>query len=397
MGFRALVLLLAFAVANAAAKGASGFGLAQHVVIFGLDGLDVRCLHQALDNGLAPHMHYLRSHGVYTDNARNNRPAVSLPNWATIFYGASVMFHGVTSNAWSYCAPSNLSVGIPSILPPCVVYPDLFSVTKQQHPDARTAMLYTWPGLDAILPPKVVNIDTHEYFASDATCNMTLDASRNATATAISILSNASTMPEVLFLYLDEVDDCAHEASCFSDVGQAAIASMDANIGAVLKAVKSAGAWNSTVFFLVSDHGRNEDGIDHGDVSATNEQVQWAVFGHGLSSGSRELKSAISIEDTAPTIAHVLGFASPLEWHGRVVHEVFLEANESLYTAAKSAWNLCLMQSCAPPNDDEPDAPSSSEDINWVLGLTSTAVLVLALGLALCIRFYSPRSGYDAI
>ncbi|KDO16466.1 hypothetical protein SPRG_18008, partial [Saprolegnia parasitica CBS 223.65] len=127
MGFRALVLRLAFAVANAAAKDASGFGLAQHAVIFGLDGLDVRCLHQALDNGLAPHMHYLRSHGVYTDNARNNRPAVSLPNWATIFYGASVMFHGVTSNAWSYCAPSNLSVGIPSILPPCVVYPDLFS------------------------------------------------------------------------------------------------------------------------------------------------------------------------------------------------------------------------------------------------------------------------------
>ncbi|OQR84617.1 type I phosphodiesterase/nucleotide pyrophosphatase [Achlya hypogyna] len=387
-----LALLPAFAIEVMAGIG---YGLAQHVVVFGLDGLDVRCLHQALDSGLAPHMHYLRSHGMYTDNARNNRPAVSLPNWATIFYGANVMFHGVTSNDWSYCSGQTSS-----FLPSCVVYPDLFSVTKQQHPDATTAMFYTWAGLDAILPATAVDIDVHTYVAADETCNATLNASSIASAAAVDLISggNRSSMPEVLFLYLGEADACAHEAGCFSDVGQSAIAAMDDHVGTIVQAVKAAGLFNSTLFFLVSDHGRNDDGVDHGDAAPSNEHVQWAVFGHGLAGGNRELKAAISIEDTAPTIAHALGYPAPLEWHGRVVHEVFLGANESLYAAAKSPWNQCLMNTCATGGTGSAGSESPGlADINWSLGLGSTAVLVLAIGLALLVRFYSPRREYEAI
>ncbi|KAH9096785.1 hypothetical protein LEN26_017339 [Aphanomyces euteiches] len=132
------------------------------LAIIVLDGVDVRCLHQALDAGRAPNLQYLRDHGVFTDKARNNRPAMSLPNWATIFYGAGVMFHGVTSNEWTYCTTTDVNV-IPQFLGECSVYPDVFTVLKQQNPDFTTAMYYTWPNLDAILPPDVVSID-QRYF-----------------------------------------------------------------------------------------------------------------------------------------------------------------------------------------------------------------------------------------
>ncbi|KAG9401505.1 hypothetical protein AC1031_009366 [Aphanomyces cochlioides] len=331
-------------VVSASTSRTNGFGAADHVILMGLDGLDVRCLHQALDAGRAPNLQYLRDHGIFTDKARNNRPTMSLPNWATIFYGAGVMFHGVTSNEWTYCTTTDVNV-IPQFLGECSVYPDVFTVLKQQNPDFTTAMYYTWPNLDAILPPDVVSID-QRYFVDGAGCQSTVRASQDMTTKA---LASISSLPSFMFLYYDEVDECAHETSCFLDEGQAAIASMDANIGLVLEAVRAAGKANSTVFMLVTDHGRNVDGNDHGGTAKFNFETQWLVYSPGLIDGGRQLKSAIATEDTAPTIAHLLGVETPIEWRGRMVREVMLKRNESLYSAARSsAWATCSKSQCPP-------------------------------------------------
>ncbi|ETW00226.1 hypothetical protein H310_07617 [Aphanomyces invadans] len=393
---KALATLAALASHSAlgSVRDLRGFGSAQHVVLFGLDGLDVRCLHQALANGSAPYLEYMRNHGVYTDKARNNKPAVSLPNWASIFYGAGVMFHGVTSNGWTYCTREEDDVNYtPPYLDDCVVYPDLFTVTKQQQPDFVTALFYEWTNFDAILPNETVPIDTRRFIDS-SDCEGTTNASQLLTDEALTLITPTS-MPQLLVLHYDEADTCATESSCFDDGGQFAITAVDTNIGRVLNAVKAAGLSNSTVFVVVSDHGRNEDGTHHGGKAKSNFETQWVVYGQDIIEGSRELKSAISIEDTAPTIAHLLGFVTPTEWHGRVVHEVLLQANESLYSAAKSAWGACLNAECA-RKTGHPEVQKAIE-VNWTMGIVSTCVVVGGLCLATFVRFYSYRRGYEQL
>ncbi|RHY34437.1 hypothetical protein DYB32_001328 [Aphanomyces invadans] len=328
------------------------------------------------------------------------------------------MFHGVTSNGWTYCTREEDDVNYtPPYLDDCVVYPDLFTVTKQQQPDFVTALFYEWTNFDAILPNETstgcvrrgtrpplftltfVALHTLQLTtAVGSDCEGTTNASQLLTDEALTLITPTS-MPQLLVLHYDEADTCATESSCFDDGGQFAITAVDTNIGRVLNAVKAAGLSNSTVFVVVSDHGRNEDGTHHGGKAKSNFETQWVVYGQGklahIIEGSRELKSAISIEDTAPTIAHLLGFGTPTEWHGRVVHEVLLQANESLYSAAKSAWGACLNAECA-RKTGHPEVQKAIE-VNWTMGIVSTCVVVGGLCLATFVRFYSYRRGYEQL
>ncbi|CAK4670260.1 unnamed protein product [Aphanomyces euteiches] len=303
------------------------------------------------------------------------------------------MFHGVTSNSWTYCSRESIDdqTFAPPYLDDCVVYPDIFSVAKQQKPDFVTAMLYSWGNLDAILPSETVLIDNRSY-VEGSDCAGSQNASQQITDEAVALIANNS-MPQLMFVYYNEVDACAHESSCFSDDGQATITSMDGNIGRIFNAVRDAGFENSTVFFFVSDHGRNADGSDHTDKSSFNYATQWLVYGRGIIEGSRELKSAIATEDTSPTVAHVLGLNAPLEWHGRVVHEIFVQANASLYSAAKSAWSTCVNSQCARKVHHK-EAKTEGSAINWTMGIISTCIVIGGLCLATFVRFYSHRRGY---
>ncbi|KAF0698638.1 Aste57867_10732 [Aphanomyces stellatus] len=368
MRLYSLCFLLAHGIlASPAPRDSGGFGLAQHVIVFGLDGLDVRCLHKALTQGIAPNLQFLRDHGLVTDMARNERPALSLPNWATIFYGAGVMFHGVLSDDWSYCTRRQDYASdhppswddddgdddsnddswidfIPPYLGDCVVYPDLFTVVKQQRPELQTAMYYSWANLDAILPADVVTVDTRRRRGGTATnngCDNTIEASDALTSDVVAAIA-ADKMPHLVFLHLAEVDECAHESKCFSPHGQTSIATADANIGRVLAAVRAAGRENATVILLVTNHGRNFNGKHHGDDSQFNFRTQWLVYGQGIVQGNRTVKSVVSIQDTAPTVAHFLGIRAPVEWRGRVPEELFLVGNETVYSAATEPWGTCL-------------------------------------------------------
>ncbi|KAF0696169.1 Aste57867_13058 [Aphanomyces stellatus] len=58
-----------------------------------------------------------------------------------------IMFHGVASNGWTYCSleSSDETDFTPPYLDDCVVYPDLFSITKEQKPDFATAFFTYGP------------------------------------------------------------------------------------------------------------------------------------------------------------------------------------------------------------------------------------------------------------
>jgi len=74
----------------------TGFGVAKHAVLIGLDGFGGRYWNESIH----PIMDRMRAKGTSTIYARNNVPCESKPNWASILTGATPEENGMESNYW---------------------------------------------------------------------------------------------------------------------------------------------------------------------------------------------------------------------------------------------------------------------------------------------------------
>jgi hypothetical protein len=50
--------------------------------------------------------------------------------------------------------------------------------------------------------------------------------------------------------------------------------------------------------------------------------IPWVLAGPGVRAG-HALEGAVSLLDTAPTLAHLMGLTAHADWEGRVVAEAF--------------------------------------------------------------------------
>ena len=76
---------------------------------------------------------------------------------------------------------------------------------------------------------------------------------------------------------------------------------------------------DSTLLFQ-SDHGGHER--THGTDSPEDMAIPWLVAGLGIRQGY-EIKTAVSLLDTAPTLARLLGINPHPQWEGRCIEEIF--------------------------------------------------------------------------
>jgi len=87
----------------------------------------------------------------------------------------------------------------------------------------------------------------------------------------------------------------------------------------VLEPLRASGGLTDTICLLLADHG----GHDHHHNVGLSEDltIPWIISGAGIRHGY-SITCSVSIVDTAPTVAHLLGLPIPVEWSGRVVTEV---------------------------------------------------------------------------
>jgi arylsulfatase A-like enzyme len=71
---------------------------------------------------------------------------------------------------------------------------------------------------------------------------------------------------------------------------------------------------------LQSDHGGHER--THGTASSEDMTIPWLVAGPGIRQGY-EIKTAVSLLDTAPTLARLLKISPHPAWEGRCIEEIF--------------------------------------------------------------------------
>jgi len=123
------------------------------------------------------------------------------------------------------------------------------------------------------------------------------------------------------FIYTGAVDAVGHRHGWMSAPYLRAVSKGDRDVGHVLGALETAGMLEDTVSVVLGDHGGHD--TDHKHGLPDDLIIPWVISGPGIRQG-HEIVAPVSIVDTAPTVAHLLGVTAPTEWRGRVVTDALV-------------------------------------------------------------------------
>ncbi|MDD3586988.1 MAG: alkaline phosphatase [Thermoguttaceae bacterium] len=266
----------------------------EHVVLIGADGFGAHYL--KWDE--LPNLKELKDNGAWTVKMRSVLPSASAINWASILMGAPSEVHGYRT--WGSKVPD---------LPPLTVtdkgkFPCIFSVLRDQYPNAFSAAVYSWDGIGYLYENADVN--KQGYFKTDD----------EVVAKGIEFLAGK---PALAFIYFHEPDTIGHKIGWGTPEYQKMMTTIDTHVGKILAYLRSSGLIKTTLVVFISDHGGT--GKRHGEGIMQHMEVPWILYGPGVKKG--ELKDCIVNYDNAATIAWVLGLKAPQVWRGQAIRSAF--------------------------------------------------------------------------
>jgi hypothetical protein len=270
----------------------------KHVVIIGIDGMGS----DYFQMGVTPNIKRLAREGALALEARSVMPSVSLPSWGSILAGAGPEEHGITSNSW-HVDKFNIP---PTDGDEDGFFPSIFTLIRKTEPAAETAIFYDWDDLiNAINTKNISRVDFSRTFGE------TFDK-------AVPYILGKK--PRLTFLYVGLPDEVGHEYGWDSDEFYRSLTEVDARVGGLLEALRGTDWWDKCIVLTVVDHGGT--GTGHGGETPSEMNVPWIISGPGILKG-RIIEQPVSIRDTAPTIARILGLEAPWSWTGRPVRGAF--------------------------------------------------------------------------
>jgi len=270
----------------------------KHVVVIGIDGMSV----QGFLEAETPCMDSLLQNGAYNYKVRSVLPTVSKPNWNAMLCGAGPEATGVIDNSWN----RSFDVCPPVAMSEHKVFPNIFSVIRQQMPKAETGCISQWSGFKDMLETELIN--RFETYPTPL---------ETAQKTAEYILDKK---PDFVFIQLDEVDDAGHSKGHMSPGYIETIHEIDGDVQIIVNAVKKAGISQNTMIMVVADHG----GIFFGHGRNHYEELTTPIIysGKGIKKGY-QIKQQIYKYDVAADVAFALGLKIPQVWVGRPVKAVY--------------------------------------------------------------------------
>lgn len=250
-----------------------------------------------------PQVKALMDRGAWTLKKRSVLPSSSAINWASIFMGVGTEGHGYTQ--WG-----SRSSEIPSIaLSKNGIFPTIFTILREQKPEAETGLIYEWPGIAFLTDTLSISFHKNVPVGKD-------NDSSPITAEAVRYIKEAK--PLLLAVTYDNPDHVGHTAGHDTPEIYEIMTYLDQQIGQLIQATKDAGIYDETVFIISSDHGGIDKG--HGGITLREMETPLVMAGPGISNTGR-LKSAVMQTDIAPTIAALLRLSVPQAWTGRPISE----------------------------------------------------------------------------
>lgn len=238
------------------------------------------------------HLESLRRRSAYTLRATSVMPSITLPCHMSIFHSVPPTRHGITTNIY-----------IPMARP----LPGLVELIRGER--KRAAFFYNWEQLRDLSRPGAIHFS---YCANDCSTN---DDSDHATVEA-ALHYMARYKPDFAFVYLGTVDEVGHRYGWMSEGYLKQLTYVDGAVGQLLAGLPD----DATVLFM-SDHGGHDR--SHGTDMAEDMTIPWMISGPGIRQ-DYEIQAPISLLDTAPTLARVLGIEADSQWEGAVPDEIFL-------------------------------------------------------------------------
>lgn len=257
------------------------------VVLIMIDGLRP----DAIALADCPHLRGLLDRSAFTLKGQSVMPSMTLPCHTSIFHSVPPSRHGITSNHWS---------------PMARPLPGLVEIVKGAY--LHAAFFYNWEPLRNVAQPGSL---TFSYF-HDTLASLTGDEQMVKVAGQYI----PERKPDFAFVYLGTVDIAGHMYGWMSEGYLAQVAQVDAYLGQLLAVLPA-----EYHIVLQSDHGGHER--MHGTDEPEDMTIPWLVAGPGIQQG-HTLATAVSLLDTAPTIAHLLGLPPHPEWEGKAVTEIFI-------------------------------------------------------------------------
>lgn len=237
-----------------------------------------------------PALQSLIARGASTLTARSVMPCITLPCHTSIFHSVPPSQHGITSNDWG---PYLKSV------------PGLYERVKAAG--LGTAAFYNWEELRDLERPGSLD---YSYYRNTA-----LDPEGDYVTVEEALRVLRTDLYDFAFVYLGNVDLAGHAYGWMSDAYLEQAKRADRALATLIE-----GLGPGTTFLVQADHGGH--GHDHGEDIPEDMTIPWIVAGPRVKEGY-SIQSPVSLLDTAPTIARLLGIAGHDAWVGRCVDEIF--------------------------------------------------------------------------
>jgi predicted AlkP superfamily pyrophosphatase or phosphodiesterase len=257
------------------------------VVLMMLDGLRP----DAITPQRTPSLTAFMSRGAYTLNGRSVMPSITLPCHTSIFHSVPPARHGIHDNFWQ--ALPDGTEGL---------------VERLRTYGKRSAFIFNWEPLRDLSRPGAIS---YSYFTDTG-----YDLSGDDIITETACQHVARAEYDFTFIYFATIDVAGHLSGWMSDGYLAQVALVDSLVGRVLGAVPP-----QTTVIIHSDHGGHD--TTHGYDIPEDMTIPWLIAGPGVRA-NHGLQGAVTLLDTAPTVARVLGVPAHGSWEGRAVEGAFV-------------------------------------------------------------------------
>jgi predicted AlkP superfamily pyrophosphatase or phosphodiesterase len=244
----------------------------------------------AMDPSNCPTLNSFRERGSSTMQALSVMPSITLPCHLSIFHSVPPTRHGITSNTF-----------IPMARP----LPGLVEVAHAD--DKRVAFFYNWEQLRDLAAPGNIH---YSYFRDSS---YFMDGDDETVAQASDFIRRER--PDLVFLYLGTIDSAGHQYGWMSEEYLNQLGHIDQLLASFFTTLPEEYAT-----IIHSDHGGHER--YHGTDLDEDMIIPWMAIGPGIKAGYT-IQTQVTLLDTAPTIAKLMGLQPHREWEGKCVDEIF--------------------------------------------------------------------------
>ncbi len=255
----------------------------RHVVGFLFDGCNANVLHEMADAGEIPNVAGLIADGVsFGHGAMSSLPTLTLANHTGILTGAHPGHHRIINNAWyDKTAGAQVITNSPETwafsmanLNPAVetlhqavkrTWPDALCVSCNEMCDvgADVSIFATMRAGGAIdRPPRAEDLpfSTERFVRPHKDYQVSSRIDHLSMTQAVDAFDGAhGELPRFMWVNFSLTDAAFHAGGPHSDIAAASLRDTDARLGQVLDAVRRAGVWDASSFFIVADHGMEEN------------------------------------------------------------------------------------------------------------------------------------------